>query len=101
MMREVLDQGLSLWSYRQLHGDEFEAVDVADGSEPGLDERRLYGRPTRPAGFGHRVQPIGWPDPTPMHSAQLCVARDPIGMPHEQGWRDMEIPALHSFVRPR
>jgi len=35
-----------------------------NGSAAGLDERRLYGSPTRLAGFGQRVQGIGWQDPT-------------------------------------
>ena len=55
-------------------------------SGPGLDERQLYGSPTRPAGFWQRVQGIGWPDPTPMHRSQLCADRvsgrtiSPMGM---------------------
>ena len=41
---------------------------VSFGSGPGLDERLLFGSPTRPAGLGQRVQRIGWPDPDPLPS---------------------------------
>ena len=49
---------------RQLRDGDFLNVDVSSGSGSGLDERRLCGSPTRLAGFGQRVQRIGWPDPT-------------------------------------
>ncbi len=47
---------------------------VNDGSRsgPGLHERRLYGSPTRPAGFGQRIQRIGWPDPTRCCCSPIC-----------------------------
>jgi hypothetical protein len=50
-------------------------VGVADGSRPGLDERRLYGSPTRPAGVGQRVQRIGWLDPTRSGRTQSHIGR--------------------------
>jgi hypothetical protein len=64
------------WLDRHLCGIEIRTVDDSCGSRPGLDERQLYGSPTRPAGFGQRVQRIGWLDPT------LCCRS-----PRRSAWR--------------
>jgi hypothetical protein len=39
-------------SDRQLRGADIRTVNVSSGSGPVVDERQLYGSPTRPAGFG-------------------------------------------------
>ena len=63
----------------QLCGWQFEELTGSSGSGPGLDERQFYGSPTRPAGFGQRVQRIGWPDPT--HCCPWPISGRRTGLP--------------------
>ena len=52
-------------AYRRWYGNCEHVVNwVNDGEEVLGYADSLYGSPTRPAGFGQRVQRIGWPDPT-------------------------------------
>ena len=66
---------------RLLHGNQFREANVGIGSRPGLDERQMYGSPTRPAGFGNEFSGlVGWTRPVAVgHDARFDAEKPSFG----------------------